>query len=1662
MSEVESKPVVEGEEARVEASVEATASEETESVEFHCRTKVYRFDRAANEWKERGVGTMKMLLKKDGLPFSRVVVRRDQTFKVCVNFIVHPLQVLEASPGSDSAWSLTCQDFSDGEVQNTIFAIRFKSVEDATAFKTNFERLQGLIAPHFEEAEESGPSQTLALSMGVFVYILMQSRDVSQALCMCFLSLTRVYPLWASVREAGRQSSRPSLLLVLSGLSFCLALVGACLYLSTLPLMRTLLYAVHVLFISLFALCVPCLYGTKGLGQSAPSRPVVDTLSIGRDALGVMVLVAPALGLAYLDIYFHDPCSIETLLDTVLDRGVEGERETCTFIPLTGTAQFFWSHFMRHYVCLLFMRTVYILFGEERERDMWMERENTRLSGIPASSIAGRRQRKKRERKPSATPKPQVMAYACTYAPGEVSGTPDYPGQDPLFTTLHALLYSLVGIGCGCLSMLTRERGFPLPMYVYVLIMGILALESPFAVTAYGLSLWLEGLEPLDGVEDGWYGAVGAYPEMGASADTDTPTWCLLLFSVMVYASRHATKLLIDSNQRLIEVSCQLHPIQCECDTGARVSQSITARKAAEAVSLLQAPAGARSSVASASVCNDTEHDLCALCGDEGRDAYEAVASSFILGSTVDRLRLTTEYHATTRMTAAVEAKQMASDVFQQFCFACFTTQTVDNAFVVQKLFSLLGALLHPSAERAVYAICPTQQGEQPPPGVQPRPDGKAGRGREGERWDKGMDAIRTTDAHRVAPEEGVAETPAQCGITRLMSVGSVLAGMPDSDLLSCLPAIDMSGGFVVIFSPTFPHYRACQPVGVVNSKWPLFYGPHMSAMVPESANRDLPLFVCATQSLVSDAIGLFFGRIGLIGTKGGTNTESLEPESHLIDVVFSGLRIADGLMANHRSFVGRYRQLSKRKQQSLFLSRFLTIASMDSRFTVNTSLDMCAMFGDTVGQTEEQQALINGVAGGLHSMFLAFYAVFLFSMLPALTQSLKPKRRKGPVLCVVGDHLVKVDSGQVRVFGDPSHNNSTSMPINLCTVLEDLVTNLEPLARKQNTRLTLYCDANVPETTLLKHYMVVLKALTGVITNSLLACDPEREGGGEVAVHVTLAPIEDVPRVDSRAFLRNTISEKEPHEMQFWSRSTVMFTAVPTSAPKDSLFINMVVADTGRGMTTQKLHSCFVVFNKFIPPTKPRPVTDESMGSVTDGRAAVEGSQLNFNMLPTQSSGSSLPAIGARGDTMSWTDVSLEASVLQTDDRSVHSFVGSSGGDAFSSGPSQGATRGQVGPELALKLRRHRQQMRGPGRYQIESSSSRSKSSTLSGDTDKSKETDSSWRDETDMEGERERERVHRKGSSSGVDVAVGEGVSMYNYESASSQVDGEGDREGSDYSDAESDRSYVHCLPTETEQGGMYADSEGEVSDDQRFTDAAHDEQKETEGTGVSIGVHGTESIGMGYSFLFETMRMTNGSFRVASDPGNGTVVCMTLPLTGNQSHSPCDYIRTEVPGTMAVVFCDEYEEECLSSALSDCGCFTVSGTSFPDIEYAFQTGGALCVYVIAETILDAVFARVPIAVLRPHFDRIIVIASGTGSEEEPVSDNPDVASFMQYCFRRQAWVFRPVRRFVFVRAISLVLGIKGPVCKPCWRQAVHGATQVRTLLTCLDLGTVDDRVM
>jgi len=118
--------------------VDVKTNEESEEQKFKMRAKLFKFDKDAREWKERGTGDVR-LLKHKANGKTRLVMRRDKTLKVCANHYLVPDMKLSPNVGSDRSWVWNAAaDVSEGEPEAQTLAIRFANSENANLFKEAF------------------------------------------------------------------------------------------------------------------------------------------------------------------------------------------------------------------------------------------------------------------------------------------------------------------------------------------------------------------------------------------------------------------------------------------------------------------------------------------------------------------------------------------------------------------------------------------------------------------------------------------------------------------------------------------------------------------------------------------------------------------------------------------------------------------------------------------------------------------------------------------------------------------------------------------------------------------------------------------------------------------------------------------------------------------------------------------------------------------------------------------------------------------------------------------------------------------------------------------------------------------------------------------------------------------------------------------------------------------------------------------------------------------------------------------------------------------------------------------------------------------------------------------------------------------------------------
>ena len=131
--------------------------DEDAKVLFCHRAKLYRFDEAVKQWKERGVGDMKIVQHNETKKIC-LIMRRDQIFKLCCNHYLN--EGMQLKQQSEKSWMwFTHSDFSGDEPQPEKFAIKFKSAETGLKFKKTFDEC---VAQLELKSKEEHPRNTVS------------------------------------------------------------------------------------------------------------------------------------------------------------------------------------------------------------------------------------------------------------------------------------------------------------------------------------------------------------------------------------------------------------------------------------------------------------------------------------------------------------------------------------------------------------------------------------------------------------------------------------------------------------------------------------------------------------------------------------------------------------------------------------------------------------------------------------------------------------------------------------------------------------------------------------------------------------------------------------------------------------------------------------------------------------------------------------------------------------------------------------------------------------------------------------------------------------------------------------------------------------------------------------------------------------------------------------------------------------------------------------------------------------------------------------------------------------------------------------------------------------------------------------------------------------
>lgn len=158
---IEFKPVV-----PLPALIDQKTGEENEIVLFEHRAKLLRFDANSKEWKERGLGNIKILAHKDNSQKVRLLMRREQIMKICCNHAVTNDLAFQKMPNMDKAVTWCAKDFSEGELVAETFCLRFKTVQACDDFMDVLKSVQSKMKDDSKAAKEEQNEAKLSNKVG--------------------------------------------------------------------------------------------------------------------------------------------------------------------------------------------------------------------------------------------------------------------------------------------------------------------------------------------------------------------------------------------------------------------------------------------------------------------------------------------------------------------------------------------------------------------------------------------------------------------------------------------------------------------------------------------------------------------------------------------------------------------------------------------------------------------------------------------------------------------------------------------------------------------------------------------------------------------------------------------------------------------------------------------------------------------------------------------------------------------------------------------------------------------------------------------------------------------------------------------------------------------------------------------------------------------------------------------------------------------------------------------------------------------------------------------------------------------------------------------------------------------------------------------------------
>ncbi|XP_055374045.1 E3 SUMO-protein ligase RanBP2 [Condylostylus longicornis] len=124
--------------------VDTETGEENEVIVFEHRAKLLRHDKQSSEWKERGIGNIKILQARDNPNKVRLVMRREKVQKLCCNqnILKETKFIYPKNAKTKNSLIWINKDYSERELNTETLSLRFKTEETCKQFLDTILKLQ--------------------------------------------------------------------------------------------------------------------------------------------------------------------------------------------------------------------------------------------------------------------------------------------------------------------------------------------------------------------------------------------------------------------------------------------------------------------------------------------------------------------------------------------------------------------------------------------------------------------------------------------------------------------------------------------------------------------------------------------------------------------------------------------------------------------------------------------------------------------------------------------------------------------------------------------------------------------------------------------------------------------------------------------------------------------------------------------------------------------------------------------------------------------------------------------------------------------------------------------------------------------------------------------------------------------------------------------------------------------------------------------------------------------------------------------------------------------------------------------------------------------------------------------------------------------------------